>query len=780
MLGTIPSKSKLNIYCGKAVSLLNIIRYNYFVMLRRVGPLSLAFVLVFSLLTVLPRVSAASTCTTPVSISIGNICVAESQTAGAAGEEDQDYVVITNPTALTFAPTNVRLQYVNSQGILDSSLGPGSFAPGETKTFVSSSLKSVNPDALNLTLPLASSGGSLRLVRLASSTSETILTTYDQVGWGSSMVGEGSPLAVQTSAARYVRQTINNQLQDTDNNTADFIITLYDCPGASIDEIQPFVTDSSGQAVDAWIELLGNVPPVGDCRLITGAGDVYKIPAADMPNQGELSLIDHANDGQGQSIPLYIGDSSGQVWIAAASYYGGQNSVRVPLATASYTNVSKGQSWAMVDGLWRRTYVLTPGEPNVYQAAATVFDDDPNACETVRISELLPNPVGDDSGSEWIELHNGATGPAPLGKCIVDVAGTGYSFLPDDSLAPGEWRSFTSLYTSEGDDKAVNLKNSGDTQVSLLRMRPDTNETVQSFIYSDAPEAQSWARFDAGWQWTYSLTPDAPNVLQSEPPVPAATEFAANTQSPDSVGGSSSDPTVENTGLPIAITEMLPNPASPQTDENDEFIELYNPTPEPVDLDGYKVQTGTNYTYSYTLDKLSIPATGYLALTSGSTGLTLSNTAGRARLLDPSGAVIYVTDAYEDAAEGAAWALIDGKWQWTGTSTPGGANVYTALALKTAKSTTKTTAAKATKAATAKKPAASAVKAAKTTKPKTTTSTSGSANDGQEAKAPVHGAVIAGVGGLAVLYGAYEYRNDAANWFEKLRRNRAARRANRQ
>src|SRR5687768_15375184 len=48
----------------------------------------------------------------------------------------------------------------------------------------------------------------------------------------------------------------------------------------------------------------------------------------------------------------------------------------------------------------------------------------------------------------------------------------------------------------------------------------------------------------------------------------------------------------------IQITELLPNPAPPATDADDEFVELYNPNDEIVDISGYKLQTGNSFSHS--------------------------------------------------------------------------------------------------------------------------------------------------------------------------------------
>lgn len=255
----------------------------------------------------------------------------------------------------------------------------------------------------------------------------------------------------------------------------------------------------------------------------------------------------------------------------------------------------------------------------------------------------------------------------------------------------------------------------------------------------------------------------------------------ATTISPDDNWSSSSEPvdqpnpsdgstdTTSNQGPEtLEITELLPNPASPASDATDEFVEIYNYGGQPVNLEGFTIQTGANYSYSYPITNASLASRSYTIFTSGDTPLSLSNSGGQARLLNPAGQVIDETAGYDEADEGEAWALIGQEWQWTATPTPGATNVLHApvVKTKTKKAKTSKTKKKATKASKAKK-AKGILGAA---------SSDGTPTGGDQAPA-LHPAVLAGVGGAALLYGAYEYRTDVANRLYQLRRYRAARRA---
>lgn len=210
------------------------------------------------------------------------------------------------------------------------------------------------------------------------------------------------------------------------------------------------------------------------------------------------------------------------------------------------------------------------------------------------------------------------------------------------------------------------------------------------------------------------------------------------------------------------ITELMPNPASPLTDAEDEFIELYNPNQAEFDLSGFKLSAGTTSNRTYTLPAgTTIAPKSFKTFLSIDTNLALSNSGGQVRLLDPFGNVINQTDVYTGAKEGQSWARANGRWYWTGTPTPNASNVInqTGTTGKSSKSSGGKT--------------SSAVKGA------ATTNLNLSPTDTVNSAAPtatVHPWTIAVIGSMALLYAAYEYRLDLANRYNQFRRYVEARR----
>lgn len=722
-------------------------------------------VLVALLSTLLCLPLAAIMAATPTPCTL---CILEFQTLGIHGEEDQDFVIVTNRGSSNV--TSLQLRYYNVAGVLADSmtLAVGTLNAGTTKAYVSNGLAAANPGVDTLkTMALSSAGGSLQLAK----TSSGVTTVFDSVGWGSNTaVKEGQAAPFQAAGTTIARKLVNNVAQDNNDNNTDFVVSQQTCQGAWINEIQPYATDAAGKTIANWVEIVGDGPVKGSCWLVNNLGTELYIDGADMPDATELAVFDGYMDDQGSNVPLQLSETSGTIWLDGMSLYSAVKPVRLPLTSTTYSAMSRGQSWALVDGIWRRTYTPSFGVGNIFTASPDIHDD-PLACKDVQVSELLPNPTGEDTGNEWVELHNLASQLTNLGSCQVTIAGQSYGFLADDMLAPGEWRMVDTFFNSDV-PVSVSLKNTDTTIVELQRVVDGNATTLQSFSYVDAPEGQAWARFDDGWRWM-SPTPSLDNATPPEVVATGLTEQAAESgavgegQSGQNGGQTPSS----STQTTLKITELFPNPAAPQSDDADEYVELYNSGSQSIDLSGYKIQVGDSYSYSHTFEGVSIAPGQYLAVTSGQSTLSLANSSGRARLLAPDGGVLSETDPYQNAPAGQAWALVDGKWQWTGAPTAAAGNTFVAPQVKSA--TTKKAAVKKEKAATVKK-ATATKKAAPKAKKDNKAAASGFGSKLTDAPR-LHIAVLAAVGILAVLYAAYEYRQDIISRMRQFRTNRSLR-----
>lgn len=352
-----------------------------------------------------------------------------------------------------------------------------------------------------------------------------------------------------------------------------------------------------------------------------------------------------------------------------------------------------------------------------------------------QLSEIVPNPAAPktDANDEYIELYNPNDKPFDLSGFKLRAGTSTYTFTDGSpSLQPNEFRAYYSSQTSLGLSN-----NSGDVKF----LSPNDELLAQSDTYTDAKDDYGWILADGLWQWTNTVTPNARNIVMS-----TSTGSVLGTNETVRPPANSANQTY----LALLISELLPNPKSPQTDAEHEYVEIYNPNDEAVNLANYVIVTGLQDNHKYTIKEGSIEPGAYMAFYSSITQLTLSNSEGHAKLLAPNGTQIDITGDYAKAPEGQAWVYAAGKWQWTTTPTPGKSNVFIASTTSTSSTASRNNAA------------------------------SGSSNrsSGEGSKStPLHPMILAGIGGAVLLYALYEYRHDLANQLYRLRRNRAAGRA---
>lgn len=351
----------------------------------------------------------------------------------------------------------------------------------------------------------------------------------------------------------------------------------------------------------------------------------------------------------------------------------------------------------------------------------------------LELTELLIDPVapGSDAEDEFVEIHNAGSDAVQMEGYVVKT-GSHQHTLPSSLLGPDEYMIITS------GESSISLTNSG----GVANLLDPTGAVIDTAgAWESAQAGASWALIEDAWRWTLTPTPREANIYT---PLPGAS----------AADGSGNYPGVQ-------LTELLPDPASPLTDAADEYIEIYNPTDEEVDLTGYTLKTGHDLGSKYVIKDVTVPADGYVALKSATTKLALANDGSSVALYAPDGTQLGATVTYPKAPAGAAWAHFDNGWGWTSESTPGVSNVLGIVAAAATKTTAKAKAAttKAAKAKASPKPKASPkAKAAKTAKPLVAGSTS----------AGGHWLLFA-LAAFTIGYIIYEFRYDIRNYYFKLR-----------
>lgn len=124
----------------------------------------------------------------------------------------------------------------------------------------------------------------------------------------------------------------------------------------------------------------------------------------------------------------------------------------------------------------------------------------------------------------------------------------------------------------------------------------------------------------------------------------------------------------------LVLSEVLPNAIG--TDTGNEFVEIYNPTNQTVDLSYFSVKVGLNSdkTYAFPIGSTIGPGE-YRSFSDSLMKFALVNTSSRIVLTAIDSAAYGDSGAYDSPGDGESWALIDGLWQYTNRPTPGAPNL---------------------------------------------------------------------------------------------------------
>lgn len=258
-----------------------------------------------------------------------------------------------------------------------------------------------------------------------------------------------------------------------------------------------------------------------------------------------------------------------------------------------------------------------------------------------------------------------------------------------------------------------------------------------------------------------------PTQSQNQQDQTTTTPGATDTSQDDQQTTQNDPPATKQTYEPVLITEVFPDPAAPQQDSTDEFIELYNPNDTAINLTKYILQAGSNYHYSFTLGDTPLGPHAYLAIPSAVSNVSLSNSGSGVRLIDPNGDIAYEAPNYGEAKEGEAWMLDETGWHWTLSPTPGAANILTVPAPKVVATPAtipkKKPVAAATKTSTKKVAEPKIPSAKKTTAKSTLAATAPSTPSAQQPDLWL----LAPIGTLVGGYAVYEYRQDIGRALRK-------------
>jgi hypothetical protein len=396
----------------------------------------------------------------------------------------------------------------------------------------------------------------------------------------------------------------------------------------------------------------------------------------------------------------------------------------------------------------------------------------------------LYNPLATDVDvGGWTLEYKSATGTSWSKKAILAgvVRSHGFYVLASGSyLATADGHFAAGLSGSAGH---VRIKNSDGMVVDTLGWGQTAN-AAETMPVGAAAAGQSLERLpgrllEEGGNATDTDDNSKDFVVRSAP-------MPQSAQSPIEVPGvlteAPPEEEVDETGppapvyLPVMITELLIDPASPASDAKDEFVELFNPNSVDVDLQGYTLRAGSNYRDYFVLPAQIIKPGQYVVLLASQTRVSLTNTGGAAQLLDPLGTVVSQTGEYAKAETGMSWSLVDSEWTWSQKLTPAADNILdelpsqeerVAAAAKISKAKVTTTKPKATKITTKKE---------EVPKPKAKVATAKEISPLVAAVSQPASSwllIVAGILTLGLI--GFEFRHDIRNYYSLTRRKLGAR-----
>ena len=128
----------------------------------------------------------------------------------------------------------------------------------------------------------------------------------------------------------------------------------------------------------------------------------------------------------------------------------------------------------------------------------------------LKITELLPNPVGADEGNEFIEIYNPNDKDANLSRYVLYIgdSNTKFDFPTGSTIKAGQYLAFSNS------DIKFTLVNT----ISKVALRTIDNQSIdETPTYNNPDEGSSWALIDGIWQYTNRPTPgetDTPSLVE--------------------------------------------------------------------------------------------------------------------------------------------------------------------------------------------------------------------------------------------------------------------------
>ncbi len=572
---------------------------------------------------------------------------------------------------------------------------------------------------------------------------------YSGLDWQNSLVVGGSPKATNTviNISFNIDDKQDNKEHDLDtnvnpeNNNQD----LQDsnsvnnsqanvCPTVSVGEIviNEFVSDPSDNDVE-WIELYNNTHvninlsgwTIEDAsgaktllnKQINSFGFiVIENPKGKLNNKGDIIILRDCHDNLIDKV-----------------VYGNLSNDGLPAPQDPYSLARKIDGYNTFNNI--KDFALA--EPTKASANIIILEDEEQdySSNNIIISEILPNPIGSDQESEFIELYNNSNNNINLLNWrLRDSSKRQYIIREEIILKP---KSYFVIWRSQS---RIALNNSKD-EVNLYA--PNKDKAVQLVKYENAPEGASYNATGSPpiYFWSEAPTPGKDNIIKNKNhpplvdfdypketlvgrpiifdssdtvdedgdelrffwnfgdgiinylPMPEHTflrpgNYAVKLVVSDGKASTSLEKIIKvmpkeivlarespNYFIPnIIISEIMPNPAGR---DEDEWVELYNQEDFNVNLGGWQLKSSKQI-FVFPKDFFLKPLE-FRIIDRKQSSLALVNKGDKIQLIDNYNNLIDEVN-YNNAPDGLSYIYLDNnKWVWTMAPTPNKENVYKSI-----------------------------------------------------------------------------------------------------
>lgn len=440
------------------------------------------------------------------------LLISQAQFGGAgSGHAGDEFVELYNSSNIPLAVDGWSLQYRSATAPGDCSASwttkgylPRSVIPSGGSFLIAATGYLIQADA-RFAPGLAATKGALRLLDETS-------TSVDTLAWGGAPCGVGtasiSPLDGQSLERKLGTTSPLGNSENTLNNGQDFVVranpkprslrTRPDITSYAPLTLSEILTDPS-EDIKPFIELHNDsdIPVQTSAYGIILGTTLAHLKPAIAPANGyvvfDLTALGLAITPTGDQLTLL--DPGG----------------RAIDRSNSWTTLSTGTSWSLLDTGWAATTSITPGEVNsatVAPLAPTVGAPVIPTTVPIEISELLPQPSEADlvQATKFVELHNTSSQIVTLDGYMLRSGPSGGNkvLLPSLTFLPGAYLSLPFITVP------LPLAASGG-RVALY----DSSGAIVGtpVTYGKAALGLAYAHFITGWQWTTLATPGAVNIL---------------------------------------------------------------------------------------------------------------------------------------------------------------------------------------------------------------------------------------------------------------------------